>query len=429
MVAGRRQLPPVRVGWSAHRLLPVHRPAVARHLPRQLDGPHHRTSPVRHPGHQPELGVIAVITGGEGWHNNHHYLPASVRQGFRWWECDPTWYLLKGLAALHVVRDLKNPPARLLDQARVRDGAFDIGMFRSYWERAAKVTGERIADLSARPVPPSPEVPDGAVDTHGGGRAARIRRGAVGPGRSDHPGPRVGRPVGRGRPGGGRGRRWRRSPTPPSPHPNDADARRSGGRRRCGSSTSTASCGSPASPSVTWPRRCGALRDRGIRVVFATNNSSPTTGQLVADWPRWGSRPLPSDLVTSARVAASLLEPGERVHVLAEGGMLEALEERGVEVADAGPRDAAVVGLEPRLRLRRPGRRLDGGPRQRAAHRHQRRPDPSHPRGPDARAPGRCSPRWPPPRAWCPEVAGKPHPPMVEYVLPRCWADRTGRPR
>ena len=104
--------------------------------------------------------VIAVITGGEGWHNNHHYLPASVRQGFRWWEFDPTWYLLKGLAALHIVRDLKNPPARLLDQARVRDGAFDIGMFRSYWERAAKVTGERIADLSARPLPPSPEVGD-----------------------------------------------------------------------------------------------------------------------------------------------------------------------------------------------------------------------------------------------------------------------------
>jgi stearoyl-CoA desaturase (delta-9 desaturase) len=101
--------------------------------------------------------VIAIITGGEGWHNNHHYLPASVRQGFRWWEFDPTWYVLKGLAALHIVRDLRNPPARLLEQARVRDGAFDIGMFRSYWERAAKVTGERIADLSARPVPSSLE--------------------------------------------------------------------------------------------------------------------------------------------------------------------------------------------------------------------------------------------------------------------------------
>jgi stearoyl-CoA desaturase (delta-9 desaturase) len=102
--------------------------------------------------------LIALITGGEGWHNNHHYLPASARQGFTWWEFDPTWYTLKLLAALHLVRDLKDPPARLLDQARVRDGAFDIGMFRSYWERATRVTGERIADLSARPVGPSPEV-------------------------------------------------------------------------------------------------------------------------------------------------------------------------------------------------------------------------------------------------------------------------------
>ena len=41
----------------------------------------------------------------------------------------------------------------------MRDGAFDIGMFRSYWERAAKVTGERIADLSARPLPASPRSP------------------------------------------------------------------------------------------------------------------------------------------------------------------------------------------------------------------------------------------------------------------------------
>jgi len=42
----------------------------------------------------------------------------------------------------------------------VRDGAFDIGMFRSYWERAAKVTGERIADLSARPLAASAEASD-----------------------------------------------------------------------------------------------------------------------------------------------------------------------------------------------------------------------------------------------------------------------------
>ena len=43
---------------------------------------------------------IALLTGGEGWHNNHHYLPASSRQGFAWWEIDATWYALRVLSWL-----------------------------------------------------------------------------------------------------------------------------------------------------------------------------------------------------------------------------------------------------------------------------------------------------------------------------------------
>src|ERR1019366_9277292 len=39
--------------------------------------------------------LIALVTGGEGWHNNHHHYQASARQGFFWWEVDPTWYFLK----------------------------------------------------------------------------------------------------------------------------------------------------------------------------------------------------------------------------------------------------------------------------------------------------------------------------------------------
>ena len=62
---------------------------------------------------------VALVTGGEGWHNNHHYLPASARQGLMRWEIDTTWYVLRGLAALHIVRDVKRPPARLLDQSRL----------------------------------------------------------------------------------------------------------------------------------------------------------------------------------------------------------------------------------------------------------------------------------------------------------------------
>jgi stearoyl-CoA desaturase (Delta-9 desaturase) len=58
--------------------------------------------------------LIALATMGEGWHNNHHRYQASARQGFFWWELDLTWYVLKALSWIGVVRDLKTPPARVL---------------------------------------------------------------------------------------------------------------------------------------------------------------------------------------------------------------------------------------------------------------------------------------------------------------------------
>lgn len=54
---------------------------------------------------------LALLTFGEGWHNNHHFYPGSARQGFRWWEIDLTWYGLRLLAALGLVWDLKPVPA------------------------------------------------------------------------------------------------------------------------------------------------------------------------------------------------------------------------------------------------------------------------------------------------------------------------------
>ena len=56
---------------------------------------------------------LAIITFGEGWHNNHHHFPGSARQGFRWWEYDFTYYGLRLLAALGLVWDLKPIPAAL----------------------------------------------------------------------------------------------------------------------------------------------------------------------------------------------------------------------------------------------------------------------------------------------------------------------------
>ena len=53
---------------------------------------------------------LAILTLGEGWHNNHHYYPNSVRQGFYWWEYDITYYLLKVMSWLGIIWDLKPVP-------------------------------------------------------------------------------------------------------------------------------------------------------------------------------------------------------------------------------------------------------------------------------------------------------------------------------
>lgn len=51
--------------------------------------------------------VVALLTFGEGWHNNHHAHPTSARHGLTWYEFDPTWISLKALRAIGLVWDLK----------------------------------------------------------------------------------------------------------------------------------------------------------------------------------------------------------------------------------------------------------------------------------------------------------------------------------
>jgi stearoyl-CoA desaturase (delta-9 desaturase) len=54
--------------------------------------------------------ALAVLTFGEGWHNNHHHYQRSARQGFYWWEIDVTYYVLKLLEALRIVWDVNGVP-------------------------------------------------------------------------------------------------------------------------------------------------------------------------------------------------------------------------------------------------------------------------------------------------------------------------------
>jgi stearoyl-CoA desaturase (Delta-9 desaturase) len=81
--------------------------------------------------------LIAVITNGEGWHNNHHHYQASARQSFRWYEWDPSYYALWLLSKVGVVRDLKRPTHDIMSANLVCPGEFDVGMFRARWQRAS----------------------------------------------------------------------------------------------------------------------------------------------------------------------------------------------------------------------------------------------------------------------------------------------------
>jgi stearoyl-CoA desaturase (delta-9 desaturase) len=61
---------------------------------------------------------LALLTFGEGWHNNHHFSPGSTRQGFFWWEVDLTYYGLRLLELFGLVRGLKPVPAHVMAKAR-----------------------------------------------------------------------------------------------------------------------------------------------------------------------------------------------------------------------------------------------------------------------------------------------------------------------
>ena len=54
--------------------------------------------------------IVALLTLGDGWHHNHHFCPYSARHGFRWWEIDINYAILRLLAFLGIVWDVKVPP-------------------------------------------------------------------------------------------------------------------------------------------------------------------------------------------------------------------------------------------------------------------------------------------------------------------------------
>jgi stearoyl-CoA desaturase (delta-9 desaturase) len=63
--------------------------------------------------------LTALFAAGEGWHNNHHRYQRAARNGFYWWEFDPTWYVIRLMALVGLVWDEQDVPRRIYDEARV----------------------------------------------------------------------------------------------------------------------------------------------------------------------------------------------------------------------------------------------------------------------------------------------------------------------
>jgi stearoyl-CoA desaturase (delta-9 desaturase) len=64
--------------------------------------------------------ITALFAAGEGWHNNHHRYQRSARNGFYWWEFDPTWYVIRAMSVFGLAWDLQPVPERIYREARDR---------------------------------------------------------------------------------------------------------------------------------------------------------------------------------------------------------------------------------------------------------------------------------------------------------------------
>ena len=115
----RRQLVPLLVGRRVARVVTsvpsyffLTPPAVLR---RKLKG--RRFETIDESRNNPFTAFFAV---GEGWHNNHHRYQRAARNGFYWWEFDPTYYVVAAMSWLGLAWNLQPVPARIYDEASRR---------------------------------------------------------------------------------------------------------------------------------------------------------------------------------------------------------------------------------------------------------------------------------------------------------------------
>ena len=116
---------------------------------------------------------LAILTFGEGWHNNHHHFQSAARQGFRWYEIDISYYILRALSAVGLVWDLRAPPP---DVVRSEQRLGRAVVERAAGQLAASFQIERIAaELRARLAEKRASL-DASIDELHNDLAARVER-------------------------------------------------------------------------------------------------------------------------------------------------------------------------------------------------------------------------------------------------------------
>jgi NagD protein len=161
-----------------------------------------------------------------------------------------------------------------------------------------------------------------------------------------------------------------------------------------------------------------ALRDAGIRTLFATNNSAPTRAELRERLAHCGITVDDPDLLTSADVAAGMIPVGARALLLADEGVREALHRRGVIVVEAEPADVVVVGWTRHFdfdAVDRAARAVRAGARLLATNEDATLPTPDGP----LPGCGALLAAVATAAGVTPEVAGKPHQPTADAVRAR----------
>lgn len=102
--------------------------------------------------------LLALITLGEGWHNNHHYYASTANQGFFWWEIDISYYVIRLLGVLGLARDIRTPS----DRARFKNWIDVEARDRLLARRGLTAPEEHTHDI---PEVPTEDAPLGVAPT------------------------------------------------------------------------------------------------------------------------------------------------------------------------------------------------------------------------------------------------------------------------